>query len=439
MGGGASKDAALQSEYTRVQASVDARVRYVREMRAVIASGMPVDVEDAEKPASGKRSNVRRTCVVRSHDGKYACEYVAALKCGDDETGAFTFDTSVASLLSRLVAAHVSPHFTLLIHANASSSASASASAAASPRRGRDRGRDQSRCALLELNETTLSEFLETGPPQLPRAVVYGITFQIAHAMLAAFVAFGVSHNDLHRQNIMGVRVPPDTVYEYDVFGTTYRVPLHGWLWKLIDFDKADVGASHSHAKHTFEAGRKTKLMQVAGPAMDVAAAAPKQVQGRIENIVAKYMEARGIASPAVQIGALCEVLHICYTEIYKADGAGAGIPADFCFSLNNDASQAAATFDDGLALQFASAKSYYLVRPEILSDRVIKRTLHEFGEAKSLPAVVPRDIPQLQLAPLPRRHDAEPARKRQCGAAASPSAGAGAGGCVDLTLSDSE
>jgi hypothetical protein len=430
MGGGASKDEALQLAYTRVQASVDARVRYVREMRAVIASGVPVDVEDAKKPASGERSKVRRTCVVRSRDGTYECEYVAALKCGDDETGAFTFDTAVASLLSRLVAAHVSPHFTLLIHANASSSASA----AAAPRRGRDRDRDRdrdrSRCALLELNETTLFEFLET-TPQLPSAVVYGITFQIAHAMLAAFVAFGVSHNDLHRQNIMGVRVPPDTVYEYDVFGTTYRVPLHGWLWKLIDFDKADVGASHSHAKHTFEAGRKTKLMQVAGPAMDVAAAAPKQVQGRIEKTVAKYMEARGIASPAVQIGALCEVLHICYTEIYKADGAGAGIPADFCFSLNNDASQAAATFDDGLALQFASAKSYYLVRPEILSDRAIKRTLHEFGEAKSLPAVVPRDIPRLQLAPLPRRHDAEPARKRQCGA--------GADICVDLTLSDSE
>ena len=50
-------------------------------------------------------------------------------------------------------------------------------------------------------------------------------------ALLAAFVTFGISHNDLHSDNIMGVRVQTDTVYHYNVLGRTYVVPLNGWLW----------------------------------------------------------------------------------------------------------------------------------------------------------------------------------------------------------------
>jgi hypothetical protein len=298
------------------------------------------------------------------------------------------------------------------------------------------------------LNEITLSKFLEIHSPST--AAAFGITFQIAHAMLAAFVSFGVSHNDLHRQNVMGVRVPPDTVYEYDVFGTRYVVPLHGWLWKLIDFDRADVGASHSHAKYTYMEKREVKLQDVAGPAMDVAAAAPPQVQNLIDVTVRQYIKERGIASPAVHVGALCNVLSICYKRMTARDdaddagadagaGAGAGsslssgIVADCRFSLSNDASQVAAAYDDGLGLTFASAKSYYLVAPEFAPIRNIKRVLQEYGEARALPAMVPHSFPQLKLTPPPRRHNAEPPRKKKY---SGSSAAADAGAVVDLTFS---
>lgn len=65
----------------------------------------------------------------------------------------------------------------------------------------------------------------------------YAWMFQIVFALAFAQRNFGFTHNDLHGNNVMYIRTNQEYFY-YTCGGTSYKVPTHGYLLKLIDFDR---------------------------------------------------------------------------------------------------------------------------------------------------------------------------------------------------------
>jgi hypothetical protein len=63
---------------------------------------------------------------------------------------------------------------------------------------------------------------------------------QIVLALAFAQRNFGLTHNDLHGNNVMYVPTAQEFLY-YKHNGTCYRVPTYGYLIKIIDFDRAIV------------------------------------------------------------------------------------------------------------------------------------------------------------------------------------------------------
>lgn len=63
---------------------------------------------------------------------------------------------------------------------------------------------------------------------------------QIVFALAFAQRNFGLTHNDLHGNNVMYVKTDQEYLY-YNHVGTCYRVPTYGYLIKIIDFDRAIV------------------------------------------------------------------------------------------------------------------------------------------------------------------------------------------------------
>ena len=88
---------------------------------------------------------------------------------------------------------------------------------------------------VMEQCEGTLYQLLNTDrDPEHQRAYLAQIVFALAYAQRT----FGFVHNDLHGNNVMYVKT--DQAYlNYNLEGTAYRVPTHGFLLKLIDFDRA--------------------------------------------------------------------------------------------------------------------------------------------------------------------------------------------------------
>jgi hypothetical protein len=369
----------LAVDYQRVQSSVFERTRYAHAVRRAVAAGAHVVL--SAQHGSGKRSNVRTACFVAPGAGTGVasdCQFVAVLKClgGADASASapFGYDAAVASMLTRLVEARVSPHFTMLYHASAPL-----------------HSQPGTPCMLLERNECTLSKFLADSG-ELPAALQFAAAFQVAHAVLAAFVAFGVSHNDLHRQNVMGAQVDAGLVYTYEVFGTVFRVPLHGWLWKLIDFDHADIGMSHRHARYVWDTTQRrepgkppVEPIYTFGPATDVSSGMPDTAKRLCSSLVSDFLRDRGTSSPAVQIEALLRVLHECCV---RAGGAArpmavadATDAAAAMFSLNNDASGLLHDEPDGLGIAIHSARTYTL-RDSIAPVEKVVRTLVGLSDA---------------------------------------------------------
>jgi hypothetical protein len=61
---------------------------------------------------------------------------------------------------------------------------------------------------------------------------------QVVLALTFAQRTFGLTHNDLHGNNVM--YTPTDREFvSYSVDGLLYRIPTHGYLMKIIDFDRA--------------------------------------------------------------------------------------------------------------------------------------------------------------------------------------------------------
>ena len=63
---------------------------------------------------------------------------------------------------------------------------------------------------------------------------------QLVFALAFAQRTFGLTHNDLHGNNVMYVPTDQEYLY-YNHAGTCYRVPTYGILIKIIDFDRAVV------------------------------------------------------------------------------------------------------------------------------------------------------------------------------------------------------
>lgn len=82
----------------------------------------------------------------------------------------------------------------------------------------------------------TLFDWIKSKPPQ--RAIISCI-FQVCMAILSLLSYFGIVQNDLNMNNIMYNNVPKHTTYSYRVGDVVYSVPLHGKLFKIIDFGLA--------------------------------------------------------------------------------------------------------------------------------------------------------------------------------------------------------
>lgn len=254
------------------QHDVGLRVEYCDALRAkLLKTGASVSVLDAFEAMAredalqrGVRSYVRYVCV--PSESRPACAFVAVLKCvyplthGDVTSSqtALEYDVNVGALLTRLVRARITPHFTMVYHVHAHIDADVR-EAAASTHFAAVGGR----CALLEVNDITAHQLFfgaayadasanasaSTGFYRNPLAWL-SMLAQTTQALLAAYSVLGFSHNDLHINNIMGVQTIPGVAYRYvldDAAETAYTVALHGWLWKVIDFDHADLGFSRAH------------------------------------------------------------------------------------------------------------------------------------------------------------------------------------------------
>jgi len=66
----------------------------------------------------------------------------------------------------------------------------------------------------------------------------YAWLFQITFALAFAQRNFGLTHNDLHGNNVMYTPTQQEYFY-YTSGGTSYKVPTYGYLLKIIDFDRA--------------------------------------------------------------------------------------------------------------------------------------------------------------------------------------------------------
>lgn len=90
---------------------------------------------------------------------------------------------------------------------------------------------------VMEQLQGTFYDLIEKHPEGEKHAAwVAQVVFALAYAQRT----FGLTHNDLHGNNIMYTETPHEYFY-YKHQGVNYRVPTHGYLLKIIDFDRAIV------------------------------------------------------------------------------------------------------------------------------------------------------------------------------------------------------
>lgn len=87
---------------------------------------------------------------------------------------------------------------------------------------------------IMEKLEGTFYDLITQIPdPEKHYAWMCQIVFALAYAQRN----FGLTHNDLHGNNVMFVKTEKEFFY-YSHAGIGYRVPTHGYLIKIIDFDR---------------------------------------------------------------------------------------------------------------------------------------------------------------------------------------------------------
>jgi hypothetical protein len=90
----------------------------------------------------------------------------------------------------------------------------------------------------LECCEDTLNSLIEDEEYPLTDKDWDSIVLQVLMSLIVYQNAFGLTHNDLHSNNIMYIPTDKEFIY-YKVNDTYYKVPTYGRLFKLIDFGRA--------------------------------------------------------------------------------------------------------------------------------------------------------------------------------------------------------
>ena len=90
----------------------------------------------------------------------------------------------------------------------------------------------------LECCEDTLNSLVEDEEHPLKDAEWDAIVLQVLMSLITYQNAFGLTHNDLHSNNIMYTETDKQFIY-YKVDGAYYKVPTFGRLFKIIDFGRA--------------------------------------------------------------------------------------------------------------------------------------------------------------------------------------------------------
>jgi hypothetical protein len=90
---------------------------------------------------------------------------------------------------------------------------------------------------IMEKCDKTIYELMKDHPEENKHvAWISQIVFALAYAQRN----YGLTHNDLHGNNVMCVPTTSEFLY-YKVDGVSYRIPTHGYIIKIIDFDRAIV------------------------------------------------------------------------------------------------------------------------------------------------------------------------------------------------------
>jgi hypothetical protein len=90
----------------------------------------------------------------------------------------------------------------------------------------------------LECCEDTLNSLIEDDEHPLNDEEWESIVMQIIISLITYQNVFGLTHNDLHANNIMYTHTDKQFIY-YKVEGVYYKVPTYGKLFKIIDFGRA--------------------------------------------------------------------------------------------------------------------------------------------------------------------------------------------------------
>jgi hypothetical protein len=88
----------------------------------------------------------------------------------------------------------------------------------------------------LEYCETTLDDFMSHG--KITGDMWDSIVLQILFSLITFQNAFGLTHNDLHTNNVMYVETDKKFLY-YKLNHVYYKVPTFGKLFKIIDYGRA--------------------------------------------------------------------------------------------------------------------------------------------------------------------------------------------------------
>ena len=90
----------------------------------------------------------------------------------------------------------------------------------------------------LECCEDTLNSLIEDEEQPLKDEEWESIVLQVLISLITYQNVFGLTHNDLHANNIMYTNTDKQFIY-YKVDGVYYKVPTFGKLFKIIDFGRA--------------------------------------------------------------------------------------------------------------------------------------------------------------------------------------------------------
>jgi hypothetical protein len=88
----------------------------------------------------------------------------------------------------------------------------------------------------LEQCEMTLDEFMSQG--KITIEMWDSIVLQLLFTLITYQNAFGLTHNDLHTNNVMYIETDKKFFY-YKFNHVYYKVPTFGKLWKIIDYGRA--------------------------------------------------------------------------------------------------------------------------------------------------------------------------------------------------------